>query len=382
MFTRDFVLAFCPQFTLSVTSNVLLPTLPIYLSRLGSTEEEIGILVGAISITALIFRPLVGRALLTTPEKTLMWIGALLFSFSSAAYLWAPPFWPLLTVRVLQGIGMAFFYTSSIALATRITPEAHRAQGLGYFFLAFNFAFALGPMVGMFIINSFDFTVLFLFCTALSLSSLLLTSRLEKSTIDPPHDSSFRLESFISVESLPIAGVSFLAHFIWGALTTFVPLYALNHGIQNPGYFFGAYATTMILGRVLGGKILDTPSRPRIILFCLSFHVLGMIILIFSKTLPMLILVAAVWGMGSAFLVPALAAYMLERITSSPGFAMATFSAMGDLGAGLGSVIMGGVLQLSSYPVMFLCVAVTTVLNVAYFCSLVRWTKAKRGGVS
>jgi len=240
----------------------------------------------------------------------------------------------------------------------------------------------VAPSVGMFIINAFDFTVLFLFCTALSLGCLLLTSRLPKGEVDPPPDSSFRLTSFISVESLPIGGVSFLAHILWGALTTFVPLYAVDHGIENPGYFFGAYAGTMILGRILGGRILDLYSRPRIILPCLGFHLLGMIILIFSKTLPMLLLVAAVWGTGSAFLFPALVAYMLERTSASRGLAMATFTAVGDLGVGLGSVIMGGVLRVSSYPVMFLCVAVAAILNIFYFYLLMRRTKAGRDEAS
>ena len=145
LLTRDFLLVFSAQFTLSSTFNCLLPTIPIYLAQQGSTENEIGIMVGAINISSLVLRPLVGRGLLRTPEKTFMEIGASLFVLTSIAYLFAPPFWPLLIVRILQGVGVAFFYTSSVTLVTTITPEDHRAQSLGYFYLAFNFAFALAP---------------------------------------------------------------------------------------------------------------------------------------------------------------------------------------------------------------------------------------------
>jgi predicted MFS family arabinose efflux permease len=91
----------------------------------------------------------------------------------------------------------------------------------------------------------------------------------------------------------------------------------------------------------------------------------------------MIILVAFVWGIGNAFLFPSLVAYTLERVTSSRGLAMSTFNAVGDLGVGLGSIIMGFVLQASSYRVMFLCLAAVAILNVFYFRFLVRKTKPK-----
>jgi MFS family permease len=375
--TRDFILVFSAQFTLSSAFNSLLPTIPIYLAQQGATEREIGIMVGAVNVASLVLRPLVGRGLVRTPEKTFMEIGAILFVLTSMAYLFAPPFWPLLIVRILQGVGVAFFYTSSVTFVTTITPQDHRAQSLGYFYLAFNFAFALAPSFGIFVMNSFNFTILFLFCGALSLGALLLTFQLPGRQADHPQETSFRLSSFVSIPSLPSAAVSFLAHFIWGALTTFIPLYAIQQGIENPGFFFGAYAATLILGRVLGGRAFELYNREKIILPCLSFNILAMMILLFSKTLPMILLVAFVWGAGNSFLFPSLAAYTLERVTASPGLAMATLNAVGDLGVGLGSIIMGFVLQASSYRTMFLCLAFTAVINVFYFRFLVRKTKAR-----
>jgi predicted MFS family arabinose efflux permease len=303
--------------------------------------------------------------------------GAVLFVLTSIAYLFAPPFWPLLIVRILQGVGMAFFYTSSVTFVTTITPEAHRAQSLGYFFLAFNFAFALAPSFGIFVMNSFNFTVLFLFCAALSLGSLLLTFQLPGRPPDSPQESSFGLSSFVSIQALPPAGITFLAHFVWGALTAFIPLYAIHQGIENPGYFFAAYAATIIFGRALGGKVFELYRHEKIIRPCLIFNILAMMILAFSGTLPMILLVALVWGAGNAFLFPALVAYTLERVTSSRGLAMSTFNAVGDLGVGLGSIIMGFVLQASSYRVMFLCLTAVAILNVFYFHLLVKKTRPK-----
>ena len=114
IFTRDFTLAFFAQFALISVFHLLIPTLPIYLSRSGSTKTEIGVLIGIFFFSSLVLRPFVGRALLKIPEKKFMIIGALLFALTSIAYLFTPPFWPFLIVRVFQGIGFAFFHTAVI----------------------------------------------------------------------------------------------------------------------------------------------------------------------------------------------------------------------------------------------------------------------------
>ena len=102
--TRDFILCFFAQFTFTCVFHILIPTLPIYLSRLGSTEVEIGVLIGILGISSLVFRPFVGRALLKIPERNFMIAGYLLCALTSVAYLFAPHFWPFLIVRLFQGI--------------------------------------------------------------------------------------------------------------------------------------------------------------------------------------------------------------------------------------------------------------------------------------
>ena len=185
--TRDFILCFAAaQFTFTSVFHILIPTLPIYLSRLGSTEVEIGVLIGSLSVSSLILRPFVGRGLAKIPERHFMIAGA--SCLASVAYLFARPFWPFLVVRIFQGIGLAFFYTASSTFIANISPEAHRGQSLSYFYLAFNISFALAPTFGMFLINAFSFNVLFLLCLGISLGSLFLTTRLRKRQIEPVAD--------------------------------------------------------------------------------------------------------------------------------------------------------------------------------------------------
>ena len=373
--TRDFVLNFLAQFAFSFVSFILIPTIPVYLSRFEAKAGEIGFLVGILSVASLIPRPFIGRALLRIPERKFMVAGAALYILSSIAYLLAPPFWPFLIVRILQGVGLAFFSTASVALIANITSENRRGQIISYYFLSFNFAFALAPYFGMVLINQFSFTLLFLVCTALSLCALFITLKLKEAQSVPIENESTQHHPLFSREVLPSSIMAFLLNLIWGSLGAFFPLYALRHGVSNPGIFFAFVAITLILGRSLGGRILDVYAREKVIVPCFIAIIISIVILTFSTTLPMFILVAIIFGTGWAFLYPSLVVYAVESSGSARGPAMGTFTALADLGAGIGPMIMGLILEWTNYPMMFIFLALVGAVNFLYFRYAIRGKK-------
>ncbi len=367
IFSRNFILCSAGQFSSSFVFFILIPTIPIYLSKLGATDAEIGILVGALSVSSLVLRPFVGRALLKISERDFMMAGSVIYTLASLAYIVASPFFPLLIVRIFHGVGMAFFATASFTLIARITPDSHRGQSIGFFYLAINLAFALAPSVGMFLIQLFDFTVLFVVCAGLSFCALCFTYRLERVQSESSEDSSTGSRLFLSRGALPPSLLALMASFIWGAVTAFFPLFAVSQGVSNPGIFFGVVAIMLILGRSLGGKILDLYEREKVLLPCMATQITAMAILAFSTTLFMFVLAAVIWGGGNAFLYPSLVASSIERSGSARGPAIATYSALSDLGSGLGAVIMGMVLQVSNYRTMFLGLVLVGFVCLGYF---------------
>ena len=375
--SRDFILCFFAQFAFISVFAILVPTIPIYLSRFEAKEAEIGFLVGIFSFSSLILRPIVGRALLNIPERNFMIAGTVLHVFSSIAYLLAPPFWPLLVVRIFHGIGLTLFNTAIFTLIANITPEMHRGQLISYFFLSGNMAFALGPYFGMVLINQFNFVVLFLVCAGLSLCSLFITTKLGKRKDIPLEKQPLKMQTILSREALPPAIIAFMLNIIWGTLSAFFPLYALRHGVSNPGIFFIFLAITLILGRTLGGKILDIYDRKKVIIPCLTAIIISLAILTFSTTLPMFILVAVVLGTGWALLYPSLLIYVIENAGSARGPAMGTFTGLADLGMGIGPMVMGIVIQWTSYSTMFFCLTLIGVINFLYFYYVIGKGKKK-----
>jgi MFS family permease len=123
----------------------------------------------------------------------------------------------------------------------------------------------------------------------------------------------------------------------------------------------------VILGRITGGKILDVYDRKKVIIPCLIAIIISMAILTFSATLPMFILVAVIFGTGWSLLYPSLLIYAIENAGVAPGPAMATFTGLADLGVGIGPMMMSIIVQWTSHPIMFFCLALIGVINLFYF---------------
>jgi MFS family permease len=365
--TRNFLYSCCAQFAFTLVVNILVPTLPVYLLGLGASEVEIGLLIGSFSVSALVLRPFVGKGLTKIPEKKFMIAGTFLFALTCLGYLIAPPFWPFLIVRLLQGIGLALFHTAAYTLVAHLTSGAHRGQSLNYFVLSFNVSGAVGPPLGMVLINHFSFAVLFLVCAGVSLCSLFIASGVARPQAASLRDSSIGDGSFVSRKALPPSIVNSLTFLAWGSLSTFFPLYAVQNGVSNPGLFFSVLAIMLILSRTVGGRIADLYSKEKLVLPCLILCIVSMVVLAFSKTLPMFILAAMILGGGYTFLMPSLIVIAIDRGGPHPGLALGTFTAVGDLGLVLGPVIMGIVIHSTSYQTMFLCLAAIGLLNLGYF---------------
>lgn len=374
IFTQDFTLVLFSFFALIAANHALIPTLPIYVTRLGSSEREVGVLVGIMGVAALIARFFIGGVLARCSEKRVMIFGAALFSLTFPAAIVLQPFWPLLVVRIFQGIAFASFHTAAMAYTINVISPAYRGQGIAYFMLAPNFAMAVAAPSGVFLADHYGFSVFFLACAVSSACSLLLSMGVkERNVVKTSKQSALLRSTFVIEWKIVVPAIaSFMQMFIFGALIAFVPLYALQRGVTNPGVFFTASAIVIIIGRVFGGKILDTYDKEKIVLSFIVVSGISLILLAFSRTLSMFVLVGVLSGAGAAFFQPACTVYAFEYAGSTGGTAVATYQAFMDLGMALGPVIMGLIIPSTGYPVMFLLLAFICLVDYVYFQFYVR----------
>jgi predicted MFS family arabinose efflux permease len=374
--SRDYVLSFLTLFGFLVAFHALTPTLPIYLERLGSSKREIGILVGTIGVSALVARFLAGRLLRSYSERAVMMTAATLFAMSFLALVAFRPFWPLLFVRLLQGIAFASLDTAVLSYVVRIVPSEYRARALSYFFVGPSTAAAIAATSAVYTANAHGYTVLFLACMVVCAAAFILSWSLgEKKREDVAVPSPGKGSLFFQPRILAPAIMSFFFYFSNAGVSAFFPLYSLQCGVMNPGLFFSSMAVTLIAVRLFGGFVFEIWSKVKIISIFLLVSAVALVALSLSTTLPLFIMVGMLWGIAAGYLIPVCMAYAFEYAGSSDGTAIGTYQAFMDIGLAFGPVTMGIIAQFTSYRIMFMCAAFACLVNLGYFLFFLR----KRG---
>ncbi|SDE40914.1 MFS transporter [Sporomusa acidovorans] len=101
-------------------TNLILPILSVFLQYKGFTETQIGFIIGITAASALLVRPWVGLSVDTKGSRWAILIGQSLFFLSTLGYLIANRFASFFALRLLYGIGLAFYGTGAVTFASSI----------------------------------------------------------------------------------------------------------------------------------------------------------------------------------------------------------------------------------------------------------------------
>ncbi|MGE5618458.1 MAG: MFS transporter [Sphingomonadaceae bacterium] len=355
LFSRDFLLA--SLVTLSTFSSfyLLLATLPVYVVQVGGTEADVGLVMGVMSVTAVLLRPFVGKAADDHGKRPFILGGTALLAIVSALYSVARAVPLLLGLRVFHGIGWAAFGTATSAVVADVSPRARRGAAMGYYGMFTNLAMAVGPALGVMLMNSFGFTVLFAASAGLAVVSVLLGTGIhEPARRSSPGPADRANQGIIERTALFPALILALTAMTYSSIVSFLPIYATKQGIENPGLFFTAYATVLLVARGFTGQLSDRYGRVAVIAPGLVLAALGLWLLAVADSLAAFLAVALLYGLAFAAIQPALMALVVDRAPPARrGAAMGTFGTAMDLGIGAGSFVWGFVAQTAGYGTMY-----------------------------
>ena len=248
---------------------------------------------------------------------------------------------------------------------------------MGYFGTASSVALAVAPLAAVALMGSYGFNEVFLAGAAFIAVAFLIILPIRDpgpaaSFDGPPAGGQGRPTlvwlNLIYRPALLPSITAFSVTLTYGALVTYLPLLAFRNSV-NPGVFFTVYAIFLIMARPLGGKLADAAGRRAAIVPGIAILALGLGILAFATDLPHFMMAAACYGIGFAFVTPSLMALTVDRAEpEARGAAMGTFSSAFDLGIGLGSILLGLLLEVTSFQVMYLTSAGIAVASlVVYF---------------
>ncbi|AFS78289.1 major facilitator transporter [Gottschalkia acidurici 9a] len=368
LWTKNFIIINIINLLIFFSFQMLLPTLPLYAEKLGGTNSIIGLVTGLFVTSAVVIRPFSGLLLDKLGRKKIFLIGLLLFILSVFSYSLFPILIIILMIRFIHGFGWGITSTASSTIASDNIPKDRFGEGMGYFSLTSSLAMALAPAVGLFIISKYKFNVLFYISTALAILALIITSKLEYRDIENKEKVDIK-NSLYEKTSVRPSIIIFFVTITYGALTSFLPIYASQNGIENIGIFFTVYATFLFISRPIFGKIIDKLGFDYAVIPGLAFVTIAMVLLSRATNLNMFLITALIYGIGFGATQSSLQTMSIAGVSPARlGAANATFLTAFDCGIGLGSIFLGMISSIIGYSQMYLLAGGFAVLAfILYF---------------
>ncbi|MBL0385672.1 MFS transporter [Tumebacillus sp. ITR2] len=347
---------------------MLLPTLPSFVSQHGGTDAQVGLVIGILTLAAVIARLFVGPLIDSLGKKIILIVGNVILLISMGSYYWAASVAFVLGIRFLHGLGWGTTTTSYGALASDIIPASRRGEGLGYFGLGSTLAMALGPFTGIWVMKSYGFDWLFVVTFLSTLLSLVLplfvSVKKGPAPAQPVSESSSLLSRMVEPKALFPAFLVLLLGVTYGGVVSFITLFGTEAGIANVGWFFLVNALSVFIVRPISGRIFDKRGHFWVLFPGAFFSMIGLLVLSYATTTPLLMVAALFYGIGFGSIQPSIQAWTVNRVAPNRrGVANATFYNGFDLGLGGGGMLLGMIAASTSYALMY---RVSIVLMVIY----------------
>ncbi len=355
---------------------ILLVSMPLYIREMGGSNTQIGLATGIYSLSALLFRPLIGHLLDNYGRKPILviglipWLaGVILLNFTSSVQL-------QLLIRLIQGIGFSVASTSCVTIATDLTPKSRLAEGIGYFGVTVTVTNAVGPLIGLFFIDHLSYKILFVAVIPLTILamvlSLLIKTDVQKSDLGRKK---FALKNLVSIEkgAVPASSMMVFASLSYGSIITFLAAFGFSRGIEDIQFFFIIFPCAVIFSRFFVGRISDRFSPLTVLIPAIFLSVISLVMIYSAHSVGVFAAAAVLYGIGYGSLLPILNAL---AVSSSPsekrGAANATFYIALDLGIGGGSILLGYITNFFSFASIYLFAAGSVAFSLVLFLAINR----------
>ncbi len=357
-------------------NSVLTVIFPLQAADHGMPEAEIGLMMGMYMFVCMVLRPWAGQLVAKYSALTIMKYLLLGHAAALLLYVWLGVD-SLYAVRILQGIVTAFFSMAMQIGITETLRDEDRGQGMAMYSLSTVMPGLYGPALGMLLWVQEDKLWLLVFITILAFAPFLffVKSSLPKTKIE---NASFTLKDMAEglkiarghKELIVAAGVMLIGASIFGAISTFLPLYFVTTNTGSVGFYLFLQAFVVVGSRFIFRKYIPSDGKwhPGFISLVLSSSIIGTTMLALLPFIGPFVYISAIFnGIATAMLYPTLTTYISFAIPESHKHVLlGLFLASYDLGFSLGGMLMGFVVQFGSYPIMFAVCSALGLIAVAY----------------
>jgi MFS family permease len=261
LWTRNYTLLWVSMLTVFFGFNSLIPALPLYMEQYSSIAGFSGFPLAAMTIGAVLSRPVAGWCIDVYGRKNVYWGGILFFLLPCIVFMWMPAAPVIIASRFVQGLGWGFCHTALNTLASENVPPQRMGEGVGLFTSTTSIAMLITPTVGLWVIESYSFAHYFTSVTSLTLISMIPMIFVAYKAVEKKQEKPKLV--FMSVAALQPATVMLLYCISNSAALSFISIHAMAQGISNPGLFYICFPLSSILVRPYWGRMIDRMREKR-----------------------------------------------------------------------------------------------------------------------
>ena len=365
IFTRDFTLDMMISLCCSLNYFTLLINITGFAAfRFGSDTAIGGTAAGIYVIGGLLSRIVAGKYIEMVGRKKMLLIGLSFALVMSTTYFFVSSIAMLMAIRFLHGMSYGISSTCTSDIVAKLLPQSRRGEGLGYFFLSITIACAIGPLLGMTFGSSQNYDAVFL--VGLVMYSLALVMALilrvpeETLTEEQIREAkSFTLNSMFQRSALPLALTVMVFYFSYSGVLAFIASYSEEIGlVETATFFYLSVAAGTLLSRIYAGRIYDERGPNKVIIPAYVGFIIGMTIFATTSDSLLFLFSGFIIGIGVSIVFSICQSIVVSRTPPRRyGVTTSTFSALNDLGTGLGPSILGILIAAVGFRDMYLVCA-------------------------
>jgi len=367
LWTKDFVTVSVINFLVFLTHLILMVIIASYaVDKFHASEKIAGLVAGIFIIGILIGRLGAGRIIENKGSKRLLIIGAIIYIITSVLYFVTINLQLLLIIRLLHGIAFGVTSTATGTIVAKIIPHNKLGEGIGYYGMSAILAVALGPFIGILLIQHADYNMIFTVASILAVITLAISFVVSEQSCKSQKEVQvkaakyFQFSNFLEFKAIPISIIALIIGFSYSGVLTFMSLYSKQiHLEEAAGFYFLVYAITVLISRPFSGRLLDVKGANYIVYPSLFIFAVGMLLLSQANQGIILLLAGAINGLGYGNFISCAQAISIKLVPPHRlGLATATFFIFVDLGFGVGPYVLGSLVPFTGYRGLYLMMSI------------------------
>ena len=346
----------------------LLVLIPLYVITLPELDRRlslpllIGILISVYGITSALLQPLMGAfSDRFGKRKLFIQVGLMMMAGCTLSFVFARTFADLLILRIVQGVGAGLAMSASIALMAAVTEKATRGGAMGLYTTMRVLGFALGPLLGGFLLVHYGFEVSFYAAASFMFLAVILVQFMIQEDPQRVATAVTGFKDFIDPRlwNAGILGAS-LATFLMAANSSMMVTLEneFNERLSQDALGFGFAFSSIMVGRILFqiplGRLSDRVGRKPVMILGMILMAPATALLAGAATTLQLIAIRIIQGIAvAAIAAPAYALGADVSFAGGEGRQMSVLSAGFMMGMALGP-LAAGVLAVFFFELPFL----------------------------